>query len=192
MATQDAGNVNITGGTFGAGTAPTDSGVILTENSTLDGGTFSGFNGGGGGGGSTPEETAYQSWLASNTGVNQYSGAGDRNGQWAYNSTEYASQAEAQAAEDAANLTISGGDITNTTTDEYGFVSYEFSAIESAGSLSFEVEDAPNSDTWISNAWSELTDAALRSVFTVNTSAGRRFRIKSTIGSVSVYKIVQG
>lgn len=54
MAYQDAGNVNISGGTFGAGTAPTDSGVILTENSIIDGGTFSGFNGGGGGGGSTP------------------------------------------------------------------------------------------------------------------------------------------
>ena len=53
LSTQDANNVNITGGTFGAGTAPTDSGVILTENSIIDGGTFSGFNGGGGGGGST-------------------------------------------------------------------------------------------------------------------------------------------
>lgn len=58
MAFQDAGNVNITGGTFGAGTAPTDSGVILTENSTIDGGTFSGFNGGGGGSGSAPVITA--------------------------------------------------------------------------------------------------------------------------------------
>jgi hypothetical protein len=53
MSTQDANNINITGGLIGAGSVPTDSGVILTENSTLDGGTFSGFNGGGGGGGST-------------------------------------------------------------------------------------------------------------------------------------------
>ena len=53
LSTQDANNVNITGGTFGAGTAPTDSGVILTENSIIDGGTFSGFNGGGGGGNTT-------------------------------------------------------------------------------------------------------------------------------------------
>jgi hypothetical protein len=57
MAYQDAGNVNISGGTFGAGTAPTDSGLILTENSTIDGGTFSGFNGGGGGG-NTPSYAA--------------------------------------------------------------------------------------------------------------------------------------
>jgi hypothetical protein len=54
MSVQNADNVNITGGSIGAGSVPTDSGVILTENSTLDGGTFSGFNGGGGGGGSTP------------------------------------------------------------------------------------------------------------------------------------------
>jgi hypothetical protein len=54
MSAQDANDVNITGGLIGAGSVPTDSGVILTENSTLDGGTFSGFNGGGGGGGSTP------------------------------------------------------------------------------------------------------------------------------------------
>lgn len=49
------------------------------------------------------QESAYQAWLAANSGVNQYSGAGLRNGQWAYNSTEYSSQAEAQAAYDAAN-----------------------------------------------------------------------------------------
>jgi hypothetical protein len=54
MSAQNANDVNITGGLIGAGSVPTDSGVILTENSTLDGGTFSGFNGGGGGGGSTP------------------------------------------------------------------------------------------------------------------------------------------
>jgi len=59
MSAQDANNVNITGGLIGAGSVPTDSGVILTENSTLDGGTFSGFNGGGGGGGSTPVIGAY-------------------------------------------------------------------------------------------------------------------------------------
>jgi len=43
MSVQNADNVNITGGSIGAGSVPTDSGVILTENSTLDGGTFSGF-----------------------------------------------------------------------------------------------------------------------------------------------------
>lgn len=59
MSTQDADNVAITGGLIGAGSVPTDSGVILTENSTLDGGTFSGFNGGGGGGNTTPVIGAY-------------------------------------------------------------------------------------------------------------------------------------
>jgi len=53
MSTQNADNITITGGSIGAGSVPTDSGVILTENSTIDGGTFSGFNGGGGGGGAT-------------------------------------------------------------------------------------------------------------------------------------------
>jgi hypothetical protein len=53
MSTQNADNITITGGLIGAGSVPTDSGVILTENSTIDGGTFSGFNGGGGGGNST-------------------------------------------------------------------------------------------------------------------------------------------
>jgi hypothetical protein len=89
MATQDAGNVNITGGTFGAGTAPTDSGLILTENSTLDGGTFSGFNGGGGGGGAT-------SYAASFTGSNSVSltgsfglGTGDFTVEGFFNQTGY-------------------------------------------------------------------------------------------------------
>ena len=59
MSAQDVSNVNITGGLIGAGSVPTDSGVILTENSTLDGGTFSGFNGGGGGGNTTPVIGAY-------------------------------------------------------------------------------------------------------------------------------------
>jgi hypothetical protein len=57
MSTQNANNVNITGGSIGAGSVPTDSGVILTENSIIDGGTFSGFNGGGGGG-NTPSYAA--------------------------------------------------------------------------------------------------------------------------------------
>ena len=46
------------------------------------------------------KNTAYQAWLAANTGVNQYNATGSHNGQWASNSTEYASQAEAQAAYD--------------------------------------------------------------------------------------------
>jgi hypothetical protein len=59
MSAQNANDVAITGGLIGAGSVPTDSGVILTENSTLDGGTFSGFNGGGGGGNTTPVIGAY-------------------------------------------------------------------------------------------------------------------------------------
>ena len=51
MSTQDANNISITGGLIGAGSVPTDSGVILTENSTIDGGTFVGNGGGSGGGG---------------------------------------------------------------------------------------------------------------------------------------------
>jgi hypothetical protein len=51
----------------------------------------------------TIDDSAYAAWLAANTGVTQYTGAGPHNGQWAYNSTEYASQAAAQAAYDAAN-----------------------------------------------------------------------------------------
>lgn len=57
MSVQNANNVSITGGSIGAGSVPTDSGVILTENSTLDGGTFVGSGGGGGGG--TP---TYTNW----------------------------------------------------------------------------------------------------------------------------------
>jgi hypothetical protein len=49
------------------------------------------------------QQSAYQAWLAANTGVNQYTGTGAKNGQWAYNSTEYPSQAAAQEAADAAS-----------------------------------------------------------------------------------------
>lgn len=61
MSTQNADNITITGGLIGAGSVPTDLGVILTENSTIDGGTFSGFNGGGGGGDSIPVITSHPS-----------------------------------------------------------------------------------------------------------------------------------
>jgi len=43
MSTQNAENVNITGGLIGLGSVPTTTGVILTENSIIDCGTFSGF-----------------------------------------------------------------------------------------------------------------------------------------------------
>ena len=61
-------------------------------------------------GGGPTEEQLYQTWLAANTGVNSYPGAGTHNGQWAYNATEYGSQADAQAAYDAANNSGGGGD----------------------------------------------------------------------------------
>lgn len=47
-------------------------------------------------------EAGFQAWLASNIGVNQYAVEG-RFPRFAYNSTEYPSTAEAQAAYDAAN-----------------------------------------------------------------------------------------
>jgi len=58
----------------------------------------------------TIDDSAYAAWLTANAGVTQYTGAGPHNGQWAYNSTEYASQADAQAAYDAANGGGGGGD----------------------------------------------------------------------------------
>jgi len=60
MSAQNADNVAITGGLIGVGSVPTDSGVILTENSTLDGGTFSGSGGGGGAPTYTNWNGAYQ------------------------------------------------------------------------------------------------------------------------------------
>jgi hypothetical protein len=91
MAFQDASNVNITGGTFGAGSAPTDSGVILTENSTLDGGTFSGFNGGGGGGNTTPVIGTYF-----------YAGA---NANWSTLANWYGDSSRTQAATELPSAT---------------------------------------------------------------------------------------
>jgi hypothetical protein len=77
MSTQDANNINITGGLIGAGSVPTDSGVILTENSTLDGGTFSGFNGGGGGGGSTSYAASFDGFSSLSLPGSFGVGAGD-------------------------------------------------------------------------------------------------------------------
>lgn len=44
------------------------------------------------------EQAAYATWLAANVGVNQYTVAGYKNGQWAFDQTEYATQAEADFA----------------------------------------------------------------------------------------------
>lgn len=113
----NSGTVN--GNATFEGTAENKSGATVTGNATFNG---TSVNAGTVGGNATfadtatnsgtvsgavddasSREAAYQTWLAANSGVNQYSGAGSRNGQWAYNSTEYGSQAEAQAAYDAAN-----------------------------------------------------------------------------------------
>jgi hypothetical protein len=50
---------------------------------------------------SAANEATFQTWLGSNVGVNQYTGNGLRNGTWAYNSTVYASQADAIVAANA-------------------------------------------------------------------------------------------
>lgn len=50
---------------------------------------------------SAADEAAYQVWLAAADGVSQYSVAGVHNGQWAYNKTEYASEAAANSAYEA-------------------------------------------------------------------------------------------
>lgn len=92
MSTQNADNVAITGGLIGAGSVPTDSGVILTENSILDGGTFSGFNGGGGDGGSTPVIGAYF-----------YAGA---NANWSDLANWYGNSARTQAATQLPDATV--------------------------------------------------------------------------------------
>ena len=75
MSTQNANDVAITGGLIGAGSVPTDSGVILTENSVIDGGTFSGS---GGGGGSTAPDAP--------TITSSTFGAGEASFVWAANS----------------------------------------------------------------------------------------------------------
>jgi len=50
-------------------------------------------------------DSAYTTWLLSNSGVNQFVDFNNpnHNGKWAYNQTEYASEADAQAAEQAEN-----------------------------------------------------------------------------------------
>jgi hypothetical protein len=92
MSAQNADNVNITGGLIGAGSVPTDSGVILTENSILDGGTFSGFNGGGGGGNTTPVIGTYF-----------YAGA---NANWSDLANWYGDSSRTQAATQLPDATV--------------------------------------------------------------------------------------
>ena len=85
MSTQNANNVSITGGSIGAGSVPTDSGVILTENSTLDGGTFSGLNGGGGASLSIlsqPQDVTYTSGDANPSFTVVATGSGSLSYQW--------------------------------------------------------------------------------------------------------------
>lgn len=100
-----SGNAVFSDTSVNAGTVTGD--ATIAESAT-NAGTVSGTVtvGGGGSGGGQSDEGNYQEWLAANSGVNQYSGAGSHNGQWAYNSTEYGSQANAQAAYDAEQLTL--------------------------------------------------------------------------------------
>jgi hypothetical protein len=70
------------------------------------------------GGGGSNDQTEYQAWLAANTGVNSYPGAGAHHGQWAYNSTEYGSQADAQAAAQEADY--QAWLAANTGVNQYG------------------------------------------------------------------------
>jgi hypothetical protein len=91
MSTQDANNVSITGGSIGAGSVPTDSGVILTENSTLDGGTFSG-NGGGGSGLSISVQPQSMTWTSGDENPVfsvTASGSGSLSYQWYRNGAAY-------------------------------------------------------------------------------------------------------
>jgi len=84
MSTQNADNITITGGSIGAGSVPTDSGVILTENSTIDGGTFSG-NGGGGASLSIlsqPQDVTYTSGDANPSFTVVATGSGSLSYQW--------------------------------------------------------------------------------------------------------------
>jgi len=91
MSAQNADNVAITGGLIGAGSVPTDSGVILTENSTLDGGTFSG-NGGGGSGPSIsvqPQDVTWTGGDANPVFSVTASGSGSLSYQWYRNDATY-------------------------------------------------------------------------------------------------------
>ena len=63
------------------------------------------------------QEAAYAAWLAANTGVNQYTVAGYKNGQWAYNSTEQVGQNSAIAAQ--SNALYPGWLSANTGVNQY-------------------------------------------------------------------------
>jgi hypothetical protein len=90
MSTQNANDVAITGGLIGAGSVPTDSGVILTENSTLDGGTFSGNGGGGGLSISVqPQSVTWTSGDANPVFSVTASGSGSLSYQWYRNDAAY-------------------------------------------------------------------------------------------------------
>lgn len=67
-------------------------------------------------------ESAYQAWLAANTGVNQYQSNDNHNGQWAFNQSEMASQQAAYEAGDEAayQAWLAANSGVNSFTDIYG------------------------------------------------------------------------
>jgi hypothetical protein len=94
-----ANSGTVTGNAVFEGTAENKAGAIVTGNATFAEGTA--VNNGTVNG-SVVMTGQFATWLAANSGVNQYNGAGSKHGQWAYNSTEYASEAAASAAAYAA------------------------------------------------------------------------------------------
>lgn len=89
-------------------------------------------------------DPAYSAWLAANTGVNQYTGSGPHNGQWAYNSTEYASQADAEAAAYnawlAANTGVNQYTGAGSKNGQWAFNSTEYANSMSASYASEEAQ----------------------------------------------------
>jgi hypothetical protein len=92
-----ANSGTVTGNATFEGTAENKAGATITGNATfaegtaVNNGTVSG---------SVTLFGPFTTWLAANAGVGQYTGVGYKNSQWAYNSTEYASEVAAQAAAD--------------------------------------------------------------------------------------------
>jgi hypothetical protein len=106
----------------------------------------------------TIDDSAYAAWLAANAGVSQYTGAGPHNGQWAYNATEYGSQADAQAAYDAANNSGGGGDNGGGGTTTIPYAPTITTANFGGGVASFEWTPNGDGGSSITNYHWELFD----------------------------------
>jgi len=101
-----ANNGVVNGNAVFEGTAENKAGATVTGNATFAEGTA--VNNGTVGG-SVTLFGPFTTWLAANAGVGQYTGVGYKNSQWAYNSTEYASEADAQEAAYGAWLAANAG-----------------------------------------------------------------------------------